>query len=164
MKVLITGGGGFLGIRLATALLARGELSASDGSMQPIDDITLFDQTFPEQKPIQIGERLSTVTGDISNGATVRALGSYGERSESQAGLCSDRCHSLGESLGVCPWFCGEQRWEPRLLRAGSSDRDAEYVRPAHRPGIDRRVTTCAGANPDLWLRRESSGGDPERC
>ena len=74
MKVLITGGGGFLGIRLATALLARGELSASDGSMQPIDDITLFDQTFPEQKPIQIGERLSTVTGDISNGATVRAL------------------------------------------------------------------------------------------
>ena len=74
MKVIITGGGGFLGKRLATALLARGELSASDGSIQPIDDITLFDQTFPEQTPDQIDERLLSITGDISNGQTVRAL------------------------------------------------------------------------------------------
>jgi nucleoside-diphosphate-sugar epimerase len=39
MKILITGGGGFVGSRLATALLARGRL---DG--KPIDRLVLADQ------------------------------------------------------------------------------------------------------------------------
>ena len=74
MKVLITGGAGFLGIRLAKALLGRRELSAPDGSSQAIDTLVLFDQLIAQPTPADFDERVSWVTGDISDAATVRAL------------------------------------------------------------------------------------------
>ena len=43
MKVLITGGAGFLGQRLARQLLVRGQLSDSQGRTQNIDQIVLVD-------------------------------------------------------------------------------------------------------------------------
>ena len=43
MKVLITGGAGFLGQRLARELLARGELKGPDGQPQPITELVLLD-------------------------------------------------------------------------------------------------------------------------
>lgn len=43
MKVLITGGAGFLGQRLARELLARGELKGLDGRPQPITELVLLD-------------------------------------------------------------------------------------------------------------------------
>ena len=43
MKVLITGGAGFLGQRLARELLARGELKGPDGQSQPITELVLLD-------------------------------------------------------------------------------------------------------------------------
>jgi len=60
MKILITGGGGFLGFKLARALLARGTL---DG--QSIAGITLLDGAFPAQLPQDA--RLKAVTGDVSD-------------------------------------------------------------------------------------------------
>jgi nucleoside-diphosphate-sugar epimerase len=60
MKVLITGGGGFLGFRLARALLARGQLGG-----KPITSITLLDGAFSAILP-QDG-RLRAVTGDVSD-------------------------------------------------------------------------------------------------
>jgi D-erythronate 2-dehydrogenase len=45
MNVLITGGAGFLGRRLAGHLLKRGSLSGPDGRAQTIDRITLIDIT-----------------------------------------------------------------------------------------------------------------------
>jgi D-erythronate 2-dehydrogenase len=45
MNVLITGGAGFLGRRLAGHLLKRGSLSGPDGRAQTIDRITLIDMT-----------------------------------------------------------------------------------------------------------------------
>ncbi len=46
MKVIITGGGGFLGSQLAEALLARGELTGASGSAEPIEELVLLDARF----------------------------------------------------------------------------------------------------------------------
>jgi nucleoside-diphosphate-sugar epimerase len=69
MNVLITGGAGFLGQRLARQLLARGELSDSQGRVQRIDRLVLVD-VVPAN---DFGdERVRVVTGDIADGALLR--------------------------------------------------------------------------------------------
>jgi nucleoside-diphosphate-sugar epimerase len=69
MKVLITGGAGFLGQRLARQLLARGELSDSKGTLHRIDQLVLVD-VVPAN---DFGDaRVRVVTGDIADGALLR--------------------------------------------------------------------------------------------
>lgn len=63
MKVLITGGGGFLGSLLGRKLLERGELTSPAGRPEPIDELVLFDAAFP--RAIE-DPRVRTITGDIS--------------------------------------------------------------------------------------------------
>ncbi|NNE90530.1 MAG: NAD-dependent epimerase/dehydratase family protein [Verrucomicrobiales bacterium] len=46
MKVVITGGGGFLGSQLARKLQDRGELTGPSGEPEPIDELVLFDAIF----------------------------------------------------------------------------------------------------------------------
>ncbi len=65
MKVLITGGGGFLGYRLAKALLARGTLADAEGKQQVISQITLIDIGFP----VETDARLKCVKGDFTDPA-----------------------------------------------------------------------------------------------
>src|SRR2546422_7450111 len=60
MKIVITGGGGFIGFKLAKALLARGTLAA-----EKIARLTLVDQAFPADLPKD--PRLETLAGDISD-------------------------------------------------------------------------------------------------
>ena len=64
MKVVITGGGGMLGFKLAKALLARGRLTGADGKEAAISRLTLFDTVFPPGLPQD--PRLETLTGDLS--------------------------------------------------------------------------------------------------
>jgi nucleoside-diphosphate-sugar epimerase len=61
MKVVITGGGGFIGARLARALLAGGALGR-----QKISRLVLADQAFPD---FPRDERLETLAGDVSDPA-----------------------------------------------------------------------------------------------
>ena len=71
MKVFITGGGGFIGYRLARKLLERGTLAGSDGKPTAISQIKLFDAAFPPNPD----PRLVCVTGDVADPAMVeRAL------------------------------------------------------------------------------------------
>ena len=62
MKVFITGGGGFLGYRLALRLLERGTLAGPDGKPSAISQIKLFDAAFPPDPD----PRLVYVKGDIA--------------------------------------------------------------------------------------------------
>ncbi len=70
MKVLITGGGGFIGYRLALALLKRGTLADGAGEQVPISQITLLDIGFPPQTD----PRLKCVTGDLTDKALLESL------------------------------------------------------------------------------------------
>jgi len=71
MKVFITGGGGFIGYRLARRLLERGTLAGPDGTATPISAIKLFDAAFPPHPD----PRLACVTGDVAApGAIAAAL------------------------------------------------------------------------------------------
>src|SRR3954447_12226089 len=71
MNVLITGGAGFLGQRLAKKLLEIGTLTARDGSRQPIDRLTLVDVT---TSTLPSDPRLESIAGDISDRALLERL------------------------------------------------------------------------------------------
>ncbi len=76
MKVVITGGAGFLGSRLAEALHERGTLADADGAATPIDRIVLFDQPDSVARLPQVPAGCETVGGDIGDpGVAVSLLG-----------------------------------------------------------------------------------------
>jgi nucleoside-diphosphate-sugar epimerase len=64
MRIVITGGAGFLGRRLADKLLERGTLHAQDGAERRIERITLVDVVTPRGST---DPRMATATGDIAD-------------------------------------------------------------------------------------------------
>jgi D-erythronate 2-dehydrogenase len=67
MHVLILGGGGFLGKRLAEELLKRGGLEQGE-----VTQLTLLDQAFPPDMPSD--PRMKCVAADFSDEATMREM------------------------------------------------------------------------------------------
>jgi len=72
MRVVITGGGGFLGLKLAKALLARGTLATGEGTEARLSKLVLLDAAFPSDMPADA--RLEIVTGDVSDAATLERV------------------------------------------------------------------------------------------
>jgi D-erythronate 2-dehydrogenase len=64
MKVVITGGAGFLGQRLIRALCARGSLTDGAGQTRMIEQIVAIDSA--RSAPLFVDERVGYVNGDIS--------------------------------------------------------------------------------------------------
>ena len=69
MNVVITGGAGFLGQRLARKLLARGTLSSENGSQQRIDRLVLLDVA---AAPDFGDSRVHAIAGDLGDPDVVR--------------------------------------------------------------------------------------------
>jgi D-erythronate 2-dehydrogenase len=65
MKIIITGGAGFLGVRLARTLLAKGTLSLNGQAAAPITRITLADRA-PPPPDLVADPRIEVVTGDLN--------------------------------------------------------------------------------------------------
>ena len=63
MRILITGGGGFIGQRLARALLARGGLAKEPGAASKLTELVLFDRAFAPDRLED--ERVRYVAGDM---------------------------------------------------------------------------------------------------
>ncbi len=85
MKIVITGGGGFLGSQLARRLLERGTLANEAGTQQPIEEIVLFDARFASD-PTEA--RLRHVVGDIGRREAVSAA--VGSQHQPLFSICFD--------------------------------------------------------------------------
>ena len=74
MKVVITGGTGFIGRMLARRILDLGRLTGPSGAPEEVEEIVLFDTAAPPAPTAGLDERTRIVTGDISDRALVAGL------------------------------------------------------------------------------------------
>lgn len=79
MHIVITGGGGFLGTRLARTLLAHGQLSLAGAAAQTIQSITLIDRAAPPSD-LTADSRVREVVGDLNDifSASLATAGALG--------------------------------------------------------------------------------------
>ena len=72
MKIVITGGAGFIGIMLARRLLGEAEIAGPDGKPAKIDEIELFDMVVPAERPSGLDGRVKFTAGEITDKAAIQ--------------------------------------------------------------------------------------------
>jgi nucleoside-diphosphate-sugar epimerase len=107
MKVVITGGGGFLGSQLALKLLEKGSLVGPSGEPEPIDAITLFDAQFSPEVESHMAQEGHAITLTL-------LIGNMGDRDAVFAAIDRDDIsvfHLASMVSGEC-----EQRFDDALM------------------------------------------------
>ena len=75
MRVVITGGAGFLGKLLAQKILSRGQLNDAHGVLREVSELVLVDMTAAQDEPWLADIRVSQVVGDVADRSVLtRAL------------------------------------------------------------------------------------------
>jgi len=77
VKIVITGGCGFLGLGIARKLIERQEARKAEGligKQQEVESLVLFDAQVPDELPDGLDDRVSLAAGDISDRGQVTAL------------------------------------------------------------------------------------------
>lgn len=75
MKVVITGGTGFLGRQIAKAIIAQNGLTDGAGRLSPLTSLCLFDMAVPDGPFDGLTDpRIEYVSGDITDAAQLQAL------------------------------------------------------------------------------------------
>jgi len=74
MKVVVTGGAGFLGRMLALRLLDRGSLTGPSNGQEPIDSLVLLDVGAAPGPPDGLEARAGLVVGDVADPELVRTV------------------------------------------------------------------------------------------
>ena len=77
MKIVITGGCGFLGLGIARKLIERQAARKAEGLLgkqQEVESLVLFDAQVPDELPDGLDDRVSLAAGDISDRGQVTAL------------------------------------------------------------------------------------------
>lgn len=67
MKIVITGGTGFIGLRLARRILEIGALRGPSGKLEPVDELVLFDVALPADRPAGLDARVKLVQGEVAD-------------------------------------------------------------------------------------------------
>ena len=144
MKVLITGGAGFLGRRLATKLLERGTLKGADDKDATIDQIVLVD----------------IVQGDVAS----RQARSTHRRRYRRPGF-SEKCDRREHGFDL-PSCCDRQRSGRGGLRSGDADQRrcvAAIARHLPRTRSPPEVRLCKLGG-GVWRRAASAGARHDRA
>jgi nucleoside-diphosphate-sugar epimerase len=74
MKIVITGGTGFIGLLLARRILQLGRLTGPSGKTEPVEQLLLFDVNQPASRPAWFDGRVRVQTGEIAERDTVAGL------------------------------------------------------------------------------------------
>ncbi len=121
MKVIITGGGGFLGNQLARRLLERGSLSGPDGEQAPIDELVLFDVGFPPERKAGLEGKAAFVTGNMAQRDAVFALANRDDVSVFHlASMVSGECEVEFDAALAANLDGGRHLLEALRARAGT--------------------------------------------
>ncbi len=73
LKVVVTGGAGFLGLRLVQRILERGSLVGKSGREEPIEEVVVVDNYISTDFP-DLGPRVRFLRGSVADPAVVNSL------------------------------------------------------------------------------------------